>query len=789
MVVFQEPPSLKSKEVSTSDKKKGCLHGIDVCCNSEQPSACLTKSECKDEEDEIDSDTEPDGSDKSTSDKSTSVSSTSLSQKHVHMDNILQKKKSTISTENANELIGGSNLESEIPKRRTTETSITNDPEINDSDVEFNKPRFITIEDLNDLDTKEMKNYKRFNKDHKIFSFSLPFGQNNRIRTSHISMFNLITPITETNKDITEHDNDSSASDLNMKSLANNVKNEDSKGRIPSRTNSVLGNDMSPLSRSKTVAVLDQETPSIKSEIKQKLERTNSISSLEELELYKDQTGIENVRNKAIKESLGIDSVKNQLKQMTISDDTKTPDGYTYGRLTSIWNEVDGDFIIMGGYRGSILRDAKTHKRLWVPIKAGLNLTKIDLYIGPTEQDEIDAQKKIVPDGMLTHIGPVDISRKLIKRLEANPKVHIETFGYDWRLSLEIPCEQLIKRLQELWKKQKKDPKYKGKPKGTYILAHSMGGLIAHKVLKEHPELIRGIIYIGAPTQCPNILGPIRFGDSVMWNKSILSSESNFFMRSSHYFLPLDGRCFINRDTYERYDFDLFDPEIWRYLGLSPLVSQKRVDYIEKEKKKQEHDLLHHHHIKSSSRTTSMSSIFSLDPPNPIEVIESVNSKVMDVVSKVPLLRKEIKNDLTDTMEEVIIDYNFKTSYEDSYDYLDRTLKRAKKFLKSLDYDPTKDYPPLVSVYGNRVPTVRGCKVDGIAGIIDGDYDDFYYGAGDGVVHHSWVLPGVRGFPVEAKIVSETGHVSLMSDLQSMAKALISLHDADHRRNRTRTSK
>lgn len=786
MTVLNERPSIKPKEVPKTDNE---IHGIGVSCNGEQPSACLTNSECKDEEEEIDSDTEPDQSDKSSSDRSTSVSSSTLPQKKVHLNKILQKRKSTISADNANELIGGSNLESEQPTRRTTETSITNDPEISDSDVEFNKPRFITIEDLNDLDTKEMKNYKRFNKDHKIFSFSLPFGQNNRTRTSHISMFNLITPITETNKSIMENDSDSSTSKSNMKRLTNNVNSGDGKGRVPSRTNSELEKDTSPLSRSKTVAVLDQETPSIKSEIKQKLERTNSISSLEELELYKDEKGIENVRNKAIKESLGIDSVKNQLKQMTISDATKTPDGYTYGRLTSIWNEVDGDFIIMGGYRGSILRDAKTRKRLWVPIKAGLNLTKIDLYIGPTEQDEIDAQKKIVPDGMLTHIGPVDISRKLIKRLDANPKVHIETFGYDWRLSLEIPCAQLVKRLQELWEKQKKDPRYKGKPKGTYILAHSMGGLIAHKVLKEHPELVRGIIYIGAPNQCPNILGPIRFGDSVMWNKSILSSESNFFMRSSLYFLPLDGRCFINRDTYERYDFDMFDPKIWKYLGLSPLVSQKRVDYIQKEKKKQEHDLLHHHHIKSSSRTTSMSSIFSLDPPNPIEVIESVNSKVKDVVSKVPLLRKEIKNDLTDTMEEVIIDYNFKTSYEDSYDYLDRTLKNAKKFLESLDYDPTQDYPPLVSVYGNRVPTVRGCKVDGIAGVIDGDYDDFYYGAGDGVVHHSWVLPGVRGFPVEAKIVSETGHVSLMTDLQSMAKALISLHDADRKRNQTMTSK
>ncbi|SMN21037.1 similar to Saccharomyces cerevisiae YJR098C Putative protein of unknown function [Maudiozyma saulgeensis] len=783
MIVNGKPLTTRQEGYTTNNGKSCAVHGFDVCCNNQQPSACLTKLECKDEEEEGE---EEDENDSEQSDKSTSSSSLTQNEdnKHVHYNNIIRTRSRPLSTNNANELIGGANLETQRPVRRSTGSSITNDPSISDSDVEFNKPRFITIEDLNDLDTKEMKNYKKYNKDHKIFSFSLPFGQNNKIRNSQISMFNLITPITETNKNITENDNNSSSgSQVNMSNSGDDIENKGTSAPQPASLNNDLNDVTAALTRSKTVTVLEGETPAIKSEIKQKLERTNSISSLEELELYKDQTGIENVRNKAIRESLGIDAVRNQIKQITISDATKTPDGYTYGRLSSIWNEVDGDFVIMGGYRGSILRDAKTHRRLWVPIKAGLNLTKIDLYIGPTEQDEIETQKHIIPDGMLTHIGPIDISRKLIKKLESNPKVHIETFGYDWRLSLEIPCEQLIKRLKQLWEKQKKDPKYKGKPKGTYLLAHSMGGLIAHKVLQEHPELIRGIVYIGSPNQCPNILGPIRFGDSVMWNKSILSSESNFFMRSSHYFLPLDGRCFINRETYERYDFDLFDPQIWRYLGLSPLVSQKRLEYIEKEKKKQERELIRHHHVKSTSRTTSMSSIFSLDPPNPLDVIETVNSKVKDVVSKVPLLKKEIKNDLTDTMEEVLFDYNFKTSYEDSYDYLERTLTNAKKFLSSLDYDDSKDYPPLVTVYGNRVPTVRGCKVEGIAGIIDGDYDDFYYGAGDGVVHHSWLLPGVRGFPVVAKIVSETGHVSLMTDLSSMAKALISLHDADKKRD------
>lgn len=55
---------------------------------------------------------------------------------------------------------------------------------------------------------------------------------------------------------------------------------------------------------------------------------------------------------------------------------------------------------------------------------------------------------------MLTHIGPVDVSRRLIKKLEANPNVNIQQFGYDWRLSLDISAEHLKSKLQELYDKQ-----------------------------------------------------------------------------------------------------------------------------------------------------------------------------------------------------------------------------------------------------------------------------------------------------------------------------------------------
>ena len=265
---------------------------------------------------------------------------------------------------------------------------------------------------------------------------------------------------------------------------------------------------------------------------------------------------------------------------------------------------------------------------------------------------------------------------------------------------------------------------------------------------------------MGSPSQCPNILGPVRFGDDVMWNKTIFSKETNFFMRSSFYFLPLDGRCFVDKTTLERYDFDFFDTEVWKNLGLSPLVNEKR------EESAQEKSKLLPKKTKSSlslKATLNATTKFVLNAP----VVRSVAGN-----------NKQSPRDMP--FEEV-----FHTSYKDSCEYLTRTLKRTKNYLDSLDYDPNKEYPPLAVVYGNKVPTVRGAKVNGIQDIKDGNYEDFYYGPGDGVVHHKWLLPEQRGFPVVCKIASSSGHVSLMTDLKSMAKAFISIIDTEKQRKVT----
>lgn len=457
----------------------------------------------------------------------------------------------------------------------------------------------------------------------------------------------------------------------------------------------------------------------MKDEIRTRLKKQLTITTEEEAYLYRKSQGIDSSRFRAMKRAL-----TPSITIPSLGDERKKFE-------PSVWDELEGEVVILGGYRGSILRDSTTKKRLWIPIRAGFNIKRINLLIGPKDQDEARTQKEIYSDDMMTHLGPVDIAKKLKQKLSANGKTKVHSFGYDWRLSSEINSQKLFEFLSTL------DCNKPGsKKKGAIVVAHSMGGLIAHHAMQKDPSIFRGLLYVGVPAMCPNILGPLRFGDNVLFSSKILTAEANFFMRSSFVFLPQDGRCFIDRETDEQYNLDYFDPQTWIDYNLSPLVASERV--TGKPRKDSEED-------DQISRVRS--------PISPKFEISEMKRSLS--------LNRSSENQHT-----------FQTSFEESVEYLTRTLARTKTFLEELAYDPEKQYPPLVIVYGNEVPTVRGCRVAGREGIKEGDYDDFYYGPGDGVVHHKWLMPERRDFPVVAKFASELGHISLMTDFPVMAEAL-----------------
>ncbi|KAF7173868.1 hypothetical protein CNMCM6106_007956 [Aspergillus hiratsukae] len=248
----------------------------------------------------------------------------------------------------------------------------------------------------------------------------------------------------------------------------------------------------------------------------------------------------------------------------------------THPILAEALSELTGDVVILGGYRGSVLRSAKPpHRQLWVPMKVGLNLRKVDLEVGLNPEDEERMEETIIPSGVLSHIGPVDICRRLMKRLQkcdnaVNGELRVWDFGYDWRLSPHLLSKQLIKFLEGL---PSNAPDVPPEKRGAYVIAHSLGGLITRHAVNQRPELFAGVLYAGVPQHCVNILGPLRNGDEVLLSTRVLTAQVNFTFRTSFALLPEDGRCFIDKRTKEEYRIDFFSVQNWDEYRLSPCIS------------------------------------------------------------------------------------------------------------------------------------------------------------------------------------------------------------------------
>lgn len=507
-------------------------------------------------------------------------------------------------------------------------------------------------------------------------------------------------------------------------------------------------------------------------DLRLRIQRQESLSTMDEAKYFSNTKGTDDVRFRAMKHliSQGISEI--------LPDFIKKERTYD-----SVFNDIDGPIVIMGGYRGSTLRDTNTGKRVWIPLKAGLNLRKINLLLGPSEEDELHASDYIYPDGVLKNIGPFDICKKFIKKLDNNPKTTVKEFGYDWRLSLSHSSDELVKCMEDL---------YRTNRKRVIVVAHSMGGLVAHGAMQKRPELFRGLVYVGCPSECLNILGPIRYGDSIMFSDKILTFETNFMMRSSFSFLPLNGRVFSNKDTGEFYDIDYFDPDTWVEYNLNPLVSSTRRDMEEAKLAADEDTMVEEpeDNIKLMGLRSPIGTISSR-----IKLIPTgINRKSKPSFLTNLQMQKRHKDGRVSPVlspTDILTDFKFSISFDEAYNYLSRTLKQTKEHILSLEYKEELKfkYPPMAVVFGDTVPSVRGSNVKSRQDIKDGNYYEFFYGRGDGVVHSRWLMPENKGFKhynpetdeghIVGKFASNSGHVDLMSDLKTMANALDAIIEAD----------
>ncbi|PWN47448.1 hypothetical protein IE53DRAFT_249474 [Violaceomyces palustris] len=419
------------------------------------------------------------------------------------------------------------------------------------------------------------------------------------------------------------------------------------------------------------------------------------------------------------------------------------------------FENLEGNLLIMGGYRGSTLRDVKTKDEVWIPIKVGVGMRKPKLELGLSQKDEEEVETSTVATDMVTHIGKlVDMGKRLTERASARQDLRVVTWGYDWRLSLEVSSRKLIQKLTQLREESQ------GR-RGTKVVAHSMGGLVALHALAtcEDPRIFEGIVFASTPFEgTPNILGPLRFGDAALLNDTICSPRATFSFRSSFYLLPRGERGCFEIDSSDGDDsddshgrvaklikIDFLDPAQWDKYGFSPCIPQP-----------------------SSNKT---------------ERIEEEEEE------------------------------------EQAKRYLQRTLSQVERFHQEIrqGFDARKSasglYPPLMILTSGRTPTVRGALVgkDWKRTLREGDYSRMTYAPGDGIVTRTsstalptpWnqllvdrteissSSPSTKGkIRLQGRGVIESNHrhISLLSDVRNVAIALESIQRSRIHRARNPTS-
>ncbi|KAE8451313.1 hypothetical protein EG329_004479 [Mollisiaceae sp. DMI_Dod_QoI] len=470
--------------------------------------------------------------------------------------------------------------------------------------------------------------------------------------------------------------------------------------------------------------------------------------------------------------------------------------------LDRAMESLTGDIVIMGGYRGSVLRSTKTNRQVWVPVKVGLNIRKVDLEVGLEPDDEERMLETIYASGMLQNIGPVDISKRLFKRLSEcenarNGKLRVWDYGYDWRLSPDLLSKRLTKFLESLPSNQPSQDGSTDGPRGAVVIAHSLGGLITRHVVNRRPELFSGVVYAGVPQACVNILGPLRNGDAVLLSSRVLTAQVNFTLRTSFVLLPEDGRCFIDiNDTKKQYPVNFFNLDDWIKYRWSPCTDPPLPPRNQPtgglgSLLNMPSSLLSLP-IPGKKSISGQSSPVSTSFNGGVERSEAqspptIATRAADILRNVDggtdrTIAPQMGNNTNPVSKGQNTNQSVSTAVtiprEKAVAYLRRTLAETKKFKQELYFKPelseTNRYPPLALIYGKSIPTVYGAKVDGREGIPCSDsYDNLAFASGDGVcLAKEAMLPEGYKAVYGGRISSDRGHVTLLGDLNAVGRAL-----------------
>ncbi|KAF4123244.1 hypothetical protein GMORB2_6794 [Geosmithia morbida] len=537
-------------------------------------------------------------------------------------------------------------------------------------------------------------------------------------------------------------------------------------------------------------------------------------SSLNDSEKFSDVREMVNLRFQAVKESLpDVSNFKMKIHTPSFISmnsvpphdgpdgprsaglDRESSSGFTKSGASDLdiaLQELTGDVVVMGGFRGSVLRSAQPpHQQVWAPVKLGFNMRKVNLEVGLDDEDEERMEETIIPSGMLTNVGPIDISRKLIRKLQhcenaRKGKLRVWNYGYDWRLSPAILSRKLREFLETLPSNQPGGITEPG-ARGALVIAHSLGGVITRHAVNQRPELFSGVLYAGTPIRCINILGPIRNGDVVLLNEKLLSARVNFSMRTSFVFLPEDGFCFIDKKTQESYPIDFFNPQEWMKYRLSPCMLPPLPPRNRPPLSPSSPSLSSFLPTALRSRAESWSekrSSASIDGATAAAATAGHGHDghaVAEAAAETAMGQNNANARPSSSSSAWAATPPSGLEQQRNLEYLTRTLAATRKFRQELehreDHQEANAYPPFAVLYSKTTPTVYAAQVNGREGIPCADaYDDLVFRAGDGVVlAKESMLPEGYSVVKGGRVHTDRGHITMLGDMAAVGKALRAL--------------
>lgn len=186
--------------------------------------------------------------------------------------------------------------------------------------------------------------------------------------------------------------------------------------------------------------------------------------------------------------------------------------------------------IFLPGIKGSILKDGDT--TVWLTLSQLFHNTEPFFY---------DESRPLQPAGILTRItilpGLIAYApyQRLVATLACNPNAYF--FSYDWRRPLHDNAADLLTLVERVNTETGQKPS---------IVAHSMGGLLTHLLMKDHSSSVDKVVYVGVPFN-PGIgfMTDIDKGAPVGLNKTILSKDAVFSHPSSLALLPHAGNFYF----------------------------------------------------------------------------------------------------------------------------------------------------------------------------------------------------------------------------------------------------